>query len=212
MQFNLFCKSLLLHFFLLTSLSLFSQIFSAGPVIGLNFSQVDGDTYGGYNKIGQIIGAFSRLQWNEKIFSQFEINYIGKGSRKYPNPKKNDFIEYILRLQYIEVPVIFQYSYKLFTYEAGLYYDRLIKKYIADQYGEKSEENWPFKKNEIGWLAGVNAIINDKIVLNLRYSYSLTPVRDHFSKAKYLLNRGWANNVVNFSFRYIFNPGKVKKK
>ena len=60
----------------------FGQNFQGGPILGFTATQVDGDTYSGYNKAGVIIGGFVNKKFSEKWSSQLEIKYIQKGSKK----------------------------------------------------------------------------------------------------------------------------------
>ena len=95
----------------------FKLILSAG-IVG---SQVDGDAYGGYNKAG-LYGAISTSkQLSEKSFLQFGIAFIQKGSRKNINPKTGDYTFYLLRLNYVEIPLIYSYLYKdKYLFQGGL--------------------------------------------------------------------------------------------
>ena len=66
----------------MSSLSLSGQTFKAGLLAGLSGSQIEGDGYGGYNKLGFIAGGFSNVDLNEKWSTQIEIYFINKGSFK----------------------------------------------------------------------------------------------------------------------------------
>ena len=43
-----------------------SQVFKSGLILGLSGSQVEGDGYGGYNKLGFIAGGFTNTNLSEK--------------------------------------------------------------------------------------------------------------------------------------------------
>ncbi len=60
---------LLLLLFLMTLLKLtsLSQNFKGGLIAGLSASQVNGDTYGGYNKAGLIFGGYANKTISEKL-------------------------------------------------------------------------------------------------------------------------------------------------
>ncbi len=45
-------------------------------------TQVDGDTYGGYNKAGFQGGVFVNTRLSDLFSAQLEIKYTGKGARK----------------------------------------------------------------------------------------------------------------------------------
>ncbi len=98
-----------------------AQVFNAGVIAGISGSQVEGDGYGGYNKLGFIIGGFTNTSFSEKLSSQLEIYYINKGSKKNPQPDKGDVDAFSLNLNYVEVPISIRYAHKKFIFEGGLY-------------------------------------------------------------------------------------------
>jgi len=65
-----------------------AQDFYAGATGGLVLSQVDGDSFGGYNKFGGNAGLFVRNSFGEKWGGRMELKYIQKGSvaTKLSNP------------------------------------------------------------------------------------------------------------------------------
>ena len=85
------------------------QRFKAGIKLGLSSSQVDGDTYAGYNKAGIDGGIFVNGKLSEKWTGQLEMMYIQKGSKHTGNQDKGDYSYYLLQFNYLEVPVLFQF-------------------------------------------------------------------------------------------------------
>lgn len=180
------------------------QRFKTGLKAGLSTSQVDGDTYTGYNKAGFVGGAFVNGQLNEKWTGKFEIIYIQKGSKHNANPEKGEIDYYYLGLNYMEVPVLFQYHQKKFTYEFG--------PGIAYLFKEKEYFNWqnltglnPLNKTEIGINLGISYTVFDNLDINWRYSYSITPIREHSFGARTWYNPGQMNNVLAFTLTYQFS-------
>ena len=97
-----------------------TQKFNGGVLAGGLVSQVDGDTWVGYHKFGFLAGAFVRLEISPRSSFQMEMEYIQKGSRH--NVDSNNFSDqpYLLRLHYLEIPVLYQFSFgKRFSVEAG---------------------------------------------------------------------------------------------
>jgi hypothetical protein len=95
---------LIIILFTLSSAFSFSQSFKGGIMAGLAGSQVDGDTYSGYNRLGFLAGAYVGHDIANKFDWQFELKYIQKGSYKRQNPDAGDLTIYKLRLNYVEVP------------------------------------------------------------------------------------------------------------
>jgi len=130
-------KLLVIILFSLWSNITFAQSnFKAGLLGGIIGSQVSGDNLSGFNKPGLVVGTFvSRKLKNEKASFEFQITYIQKGSRKQVHPDKGDLTFYLLRLNYIEVPLLLKYKIKKFTYEFGPSAASLLKYTVQDQYG-----------------------------------------------------------------------------
>ena len=195
---------------LLITFSSSAQVFKAGATLGLNASQIEGDGIGGYNKPGVIIGGFVNTHLSEKWSSQFEISYIGKGSRKNARPDKGDFNSLKVNLNYIEVPVSLRYHHQKFLFEVGLYYGILLNSSVENEFGAVSLGNFPFEKSDFGGLLGIQYQLNDQIAVNIRSKNSILPVRDfnnfdqNIGLFNRLFNRGWYNIELNFSVRYQF--------
>lgn len=185
------------------------------PVIfaGLCASEVDGDLYGGLNKAGVFAGFGISRKFHEKWIFDLGLSYIQKGSRKNINPKENDYTYYILRLNYIEAPLLFKYEIKKFKILAGINAAYLIRSYEESHVGIIT---YPFKKYDVCLTAGMEFNIVGGLSTVIRYNYSVTPVRDYLVNTVY--NPGifvrWAkpglyNNYVVLSLNYAFN---LKKK
>ena len=62
-----------------------AQRFNGGVLIGLSASQVDGDTYAGFDKVGLQGGVFVNTKFNNAWGAQMELKYNAKGARKKTN-------------------------------------------------------------------------------------------------------------------------------
>jgi len=192
------------------SLTSTAQVFKPGLIAGISGSQIEGDGYGGYDKIGFIAGGFVKSDLSEKLSAQFEIYFINKGSFDALHPDKGDFDSYKVNLSYIEIPVALQYNQKQFTFEAGLYLGKLIgTPRIYDEIGERFVYQYPFKSFDFGGLLGISYHLNEHFILNLRSKNSLIPIRDFPNLDQggifnNLLQNGWYNVDLNFSIRYEF--------
>lgn len=179
------------------------QRFKAGIKLGLSTSQVAGDTYSGFHKAGLVGGAFVTARLKENWTSQFEIIYIQKGSRHNFNTDKGDLTFYFLQLDYIEVPILFQFHQKKFSFEFGPGISYLLKE---KEYNEVMDLTGyrPFNKEEITLNIGINYIFYKNLCINWRYSNSVTSIRSHASGASTWYNPGQLNNVLAFSLTYTF--------
>lgn len=192
------------------TINTFAQSFNAGILAGVNASQVAGDDYSGFNKAGILIGLYSDIDVSSKINLQFEINYSQKGSRKNPNTAEGDTDFFLLRLDYIDIPLMARVRHNKFTFEGGIYYGQLINDYIEDENGptEIPVEFNQFNSFDFGGLIGINFNVTDHIIMNWRYSNSIIPTKKHDSGAVFWFNRGTYNNYMSFSLRYEFIGGQ----
>ena len=102
-------KRFFLVFFLGATLCTDAQTFKAKILAGVATSQVSGDQLAGFNKAGIMAGAGVSTKLSEKADLGFEMYYIQKGSVKQSNIDKGDLVYYRLRLNYVEVPILFEY-------------------------------------------------------------------------------------------------------
>lgn len=194
-------KKLVLIFFLLIFTSqLFSQAFGGGILAGLSASQLDGDNWGGYHKAGLTFGVYTYTKFNKFIDAQLEIRYIQKGSNS--NSKEQE-VFYLSKLNYVEMPVFLKYSFlNKFTANIGLAAGYLQKS-TEDKDGIGDEPADPaFNQFEFSGLLGVEYKITDNIFFNVRFNYSILPVRSHPGDQTFYLNKGQYNNVLTFTVHY----------
>jgi opacity protein-like surface antigen len=156
-----------------------AQRFNGGVVAGICASQVDGDTYAGFDKLGFQGGVFVNTKFSDAWGAQMEIKYNGKGARK--RTSKDDFETYSLTLHYIDLPLMVNFTIKeKYILDAGL-----VPGYLFAKNGEENgykftdEEISAFKKFDLSWLLGFNYKITDNFIANIRYSYSLFSIRDY---------------------------------
>ena len=200
-------KIFLLSIFLFIIVAGFSQQFNGGLMGGLSASQISGDNLSGYNKAGLYGGAFVNLKVNEKYGFQMELAYIQKGSQKNAKPNKGDYTSYKLSLQYVEMPIMYQYYFRpKIIFQAGLYFGVHINSKEEDQNGVMNlPPDYPkFHKMELGGQIGVEYLLNKNFVVDLRLSNSILKVRAHKGGGTYYLNRGQYNDVLMLSLRYQF--------
>ena len=193
---------LILSIMVTHQVAVFSQNFKGGIVAGFNGSQVDGDTYAGYNKFGFMGGVFTYVSLNERSDVQLEIKYMGKGANKVTT--ESDPQRYTNQLNYIEIPVLYRFkTSKKFGFEGGLAFGYLFSYSIKNNYGKLANDLLPdFKHFELSWLLGLNYQWSPKFSLNTRYSYSILPILDRQANSLYFRNRGSFNNLFSIGIYY----------
>lgn len=196
-------KTTIIIIFLTTSVCL-GQKFSGGIIAGVNTSQVSGDDLGGFHKIGFYTGAFVKLPLNRNSSFQIELAFIQKGSREKIDENSQNINPYTLELDYVEVPIIYQWNQKPFSFQIGITGGILIKNEEGD--GLNNFEGKPeFSPFEFGALLGINYMINKKLGFNWRICNSILAIREHSQGQSFRLNQGQYNTGLAFSFFYNFN-------
>lgn len=196
-----FLKTIVVFFFCI-SLTAEAQDFHAGIRGGLIGSQVDGDSYEGFDKAGITAGIFVTRNLGEHFSLRMEMNYIQKGSRK-PVDDLNTY--YLMRLSYIEVPLMFQWKASpSFTLFAGPSYGVLISSYEENELGPLNYMQ-PFRKYEIALRAGLSYKLNENWSVDARYGDDVVTVRP-FSAGYYpnYFQSGQFNRWVELGLEYRF--------
>jgi hypothetical protein len=182
----------------------YAQEFKGGLKGGICASQVSGDDLSGFDKAGLILGGYVARSLSERVALQMEIMYIQKGSRKNARPDKGDYQSYIMRLNYIEIPVLLNWRHKKkWGFEIGPSIGYLFKSYEADEFGVFVNAR-PFNPTEIAINFGLNYYMTENLFVNTRYGNSVLPIRDHVSGATYKLNWGQYNTAISFTLNYQF--------
>lgn len=181
-----------------------AQKFEGGLIAGLSASQVAGDKLSGYNKAGIFGGSYVALHLNDRNTLRLELDYIQKGSRKNANFDKEDYDSYIIRLGYVEMPLLFQRRYgKKLIAEVGPAMSFLVHSYEA--FNKLEIEGLPFKKQNLSIIVGFSYLLNEKISVGLRTSNSLFSIRVNNNVADYrrrLGKYGQFNDVLVLSLSY----------
>ena len=187
------------------------KTFVGGLIGGLNFTQVDGDSYKGYHNIGFNTGVVVYTQLVPGISASLEILFSQKGARSNGSQLSNGGVTVItkqnIKLNYAEIPVqINFFDKKRNHFGAGLSYAQLINskeeivgnntaiKYDPDQY--------PFKKMDINMILSGQVHVYKGFFAGIRFQYSMLSIRD-----KVDLEYGRAqqfNNVFAVRLMYLF--------
>lgn len=145
-----------------------AQQFNGGVMAGLASSQVAGDTYTGFKQPGLFFGGFVNLNVSLRSSFQMELEFFQKGSKKNPEPEKNDYDDYHFRANYVELPILYQFTFvDWFKMEIGPSAGFLISA-NEDMNGEKISENYDWNKP-----AGVTLQINVGMYVDLFNNFSL---------------------------------------
>jgi hypothetical protein len=193
-------KILFITITLIVSFKGFTQKFNGGVLAGLSTAEISGDRLTGPNKAGIYAGVFVNRYISTRSSFQMELDFIQKGSRK--NPDSLDYSSYLLRLNYIEIPVHFKYDFhKRGTLEAGLGTGVLIHNYEEANELEVPDSR-EFKMIDLSLNIGAFFKMTKNLMINVRYSNSILAVRPHSKGQTYRWNKGQYNEVLSFTLHY----------
>ena len=186
-----------------TRVSVNGQQFNAGLFGGINVSQVSGDTYSGFNKLGFNAGVFVNRPIDKNFYWQVEIKYGTRGV--YQGPSDTDQTLYKSSYHIIELPLSVNYLFEeKIMVELGTSPEVLVTTRFWDENGLMDKSTYP--DNRIFGLsvfAGIGYWFNAKLMAGLRYTNSAIPFRDpeEWNNSQY---RGYFHNVISITLAYKF--------
>ena len=207
---QLFLILVITAFLAASGTKLMAQRFKGAVMGGMNISQVDGDEVYGYHRFGGHIGVAAILPLN-KWDVTLETVFNQKGSYQKPRfPADTLTGEYDLRLNYLEVPLMVHYTDREFiTGGIGFSYGRMVYANEEEHGGNDPPytDSVQFNKNDLSFLADVQIRVYKRLKFNVRFSYSLVPIRE---RTFYPLNTGQFdrkqyNNTFTFRLVYVIN-------
>ena len=194
-------KHFILLFLLCLGLTSLSQEFNGGILAGLAASEISGDRLAGPNKAGIYAGAYVNRYFSQRSSFQMELDFIQKGSRSNPD-STNNYESYLLRLNYIELPVHYRYDFiERASLETGLSLGVLIHSY-EEANGYEWVSGPDFKPIDLSFNIGLFYSILENLRINVRYSNSILAVRPHSQGQTYRWNKGQYNEVLSFVLFY----------
>lgn len=168
-----------------------SQNIEGEALLGMNASQIDGDQISGYNKPGFYLGGAAGFELKKDFGVKFRIMFSQKGSRA----SEDDPFFLVYRLNYLEFPLIFDYTYKQkFLFEAGLQPYILVSARVDDGFGFTSVSD-QFEPLTYGFYLGGGYVL-DKWTLRIVFQRSL----DFLTK-----NGGFFDRTLTFCVGYTLN-------
>ncbi len=175
-----------------------AQNFEGGALLGLTASQIDGDDYKGYNKVGLQGGAWVKRMFTYTVGGQMEIRYVQKGAFK--KPSANDPTYRKTGLHYVDIPLMAQFFYNEdVVFELGIGPEVLITARAQDEYGQIDIRDPQYYRFTMSAIVGIGYRFLDVMSVNFRFNYSVLPIRPHESGQSYLLNNGKYSNVLSIA-------------
>lgn len=209
---------------------LHAQRFKGEIIAGANFTQVDGDMEAGFKKVGVKAGlgvmypfSFDKYNPKKNWSVSMEILYNQKGARQRQfdyNIDTSDWrygvkFKYKLNLDYISIPVLFQYTHRqIWSIAVGFQYSRLVNvkeiEYDVKRVYDNDTVVAP-KPNDWSVLVDVRVRIWQQLKAGFRFEYSMVPIRTrHFNQTAYYneQTRKQYNNSLSLYLIVMFNEKK----
>ncbi len=147
------------------------QRFEGGIILGVSASQIDGDTYAGYNKLGYTFTTFALYRMNQILSLQSGVTLIQKGAH---SPPKSPFFRTVVNEA--EVPVWLNIQpYPHLGGSIGLNFGYIYKAYYESSF-YMSKEDLGVGSFDLSSYLSVNYRINKFMVFKLANRYSLLPI------------------------------------
>jgi opacity protein-like surface antigen len=188
----------------LTGLTTFAQRFEGGLIGGFNASQVDGDLYKGYHKPGIALGGYVQTNLSRTVYAGMELKLMQKGSRNIDSLAIEGQIKYVMRLNYVDLPVYLgiRTSDKI-SLLIGISPGYLLSGTEYNDYGKfPVQDQNAFNDFDFqGWL-GFRFQITRRLYADLRGSYSLIPIRKQKGDALWYWKSNQFNNMLSTTVLY----------
>lgn len=150
--------------------------FGAAILAGANFSQIDGDAYAGYKKVGINAGVRGTVEITDKIFASMDLLYSQKGAVEPRAFNGLGTVKVRLDFDYVEIPLMINYNDRdRFLVGAGIGINRLIDfRHMEDDLQiDSSQVDWGIKNTEFEGIFNATFPIGDHFGINFKYGYSL---------------------------------------
>lgn len=157
---------------------------------GANLANITGDAEGLKMKIGFNAGAVAKISVSESFSIQPELVYSNQGATMEEGDVK-------IHLNYINIPVMFQYNVSGFILETGPQVGFLSSaKAKAD--GETADMKELFKSIDFAWGVGVGyQMPGSGLGISARYNIGLAKINDSEGDEKV------KNSVIQLGFHYL---------
>lgn len=197
-------KTVFIISFLTLAAAAFSQRFEGGILAGFNGTQVEGDAYKGYHKPGMLAGLWVQTDLAPAVFGGLELKFSQKGARNRQDLKLPVTEKYIMRLDYIDMPVFAGFrSSDLISVIGGVSLGYLIS---AREYNENGlfppQDQKPFNDFDLQPFLGFQFDILEQLKLDLRMAYSVLPVRGKPDNDLWYWRQNQFNNVLSMAVYY----------
>jgi hypothetical protein len=194
------------------------QKFSFGLRAGLNIAQIFGTGSQVFNHFGFSGGFRFGYRFADKFSFNPELLYNMKGAARYPNIDKGDYYSFSVDLDYIEVPLLFNFYFgkrQNFSFEFGPSIGFLVRQKAYENQSPINTTSTGFNVYDISLTVGLNYYLPKGFGLNFRFMNSIAPIQPTYGTLPWgvsSISIGQLNSVINFSFFYKFDLRSKEQK
>jgi hypothetical protein len=176
-------KSLLIFFLCFLTIYKWKaqNYFKAHASLGLAGTQLEGDGYGGYKKLGLNAAVGIHRNFHKNLAWYADLQFIQMGAQQLPNVVLNLYDYYHVNVNYIGVPLYLRVKQERYYLDAGLELNTTIlrkkeRANINNNYQNIDEIN-PFDRFAMNYRYGLGYVINQKWEATISGSFSIIPAR-----------------------------------
>lgn len=203
-----------------------SAVIHAFPVVGMTFSQMEGDELKGFKKAGFTAGVGAVAAFGRKGETQLsvEADFAQRGAR---NTSGDPYSLTGFTLNYVDIPLMFHYQdpYGGMNVGLGLCYSRLVQQphgtiYYSPTYFVPDTGNMAFLKNDLAVVIDMRFTLWRGLKLNMRYQRSIISIKNDMTFTEFHRSNEpgdtWTNKCYNSSVAirllYAFGDESYKLK
>lgn len=188
-----------------------NRSFFGGIQLNMNATQIDGDGFSGYDKVGLNAGVSLHVFFNKNYGLELNMLYSEKGAINrqtyHDDYTGTGFINYEALVNYIEMPLLFTYYHQeRMVFMAGPSLNLLIKEEEIFPYPNPPINYEPrFNKWTADILIGVKYNLWSNLYAQAKFSYGILAMRNYEVTGSVPLTASHQyNNQLTFGIQYLF--------
>ncbi|MCD6064493.1 MAG: hypothetical protein K0R82_2404 [Flavipsychrobacter sp.] len=187
--------------------------FVGGVAVGGNLTHITNDSFDGIHRFGPNVGGIVYARIKGEFWSSLEIRYSRKGTIGVRTDSSIAhaslyFTQYLLRLDYVEVPfALHVFNRRFYHFTAGVTYSYLLSSselYSSLQLYRVDDKQFPFRQHNFDYLLGGGLHVNRNLFLNIHYQGSIVPIRDAWNVPIELGTKSQRNRMITLQLLYMF--------
>jgi len=171
-----------------------------GLKAGVNLANLNSDIYStSTNRTSFHVGGLAHIHLNDQFAIQPELVYSDQGFKQ----KLSSSLDLDASLQYLNVPVLFQYMFRGARIQTGPQVGFLLNTELDYTDNSNQDVDEYFKKTDFGWTFGVGYLTTSGFGIDARYNLGISNINKKIT-APGITNTEINNRVWQFGVFYQF--------